>query len=516
MESKFRNFKDAQKFAISLKLKNKNQWADYVKINKIPNDIPKAPRSVYLKKGWKGWGDWLGTGTIASFNRQYKSFHDARKYVHTLGLKSGDQWGEYSKSDKKPADIPATPAQVYKKEWKEWGDWLGTGRTRNHRSFHEARKYVRTLGLTKYDDWWKFSRSVTRPSDIPATPEKVYKKEWKGMGDWLGTFTIPRKDRIYRPFIEARNFVRSLNLKGDEDWGKFSKSGKRPSDIPSAPWEKYRNQGWVSMGDWLGTFSIASKNRVFKSFREARNFVRSLKLEKQFDWKELCKSGKLPIDIPTNPWEVYKNQGWKNMGDWLGTGRIANRNKVWRNFGDAKQFAISLNLKSESEWIKFSKSKEKPDDIPVAPYNTYKNKGWKSWGDWLGTGRIADQNKVWRPFEKAREFVRSLGLKNQYEWAEYCKSGKKPNDISSVPMRIYKNKGWKNLGDWIGTGRVADRDKPFLSFKEAREENRRLVKLYGIKTLEDWKKAKRLGKIPENIPAKPWITYSKDRILRKK
>ena len=25
-----------------------------------------------------------------------------------------------------------------------------------------------------------------------------------------------------------------------------------------------------------------------------------------------------------------------------------------------------------------------PEDIPVAPYKPYKNKGWHDWGDWLG------------------------------------------------------------------------------------------------------------------------------------
>jgi len=326
---KFRTFEEARKFAISLKLKNKNQWADYVKRKNFPNDIPKGPRSVYLKKGWSGWGNFLGTGFISTNERTYRKFSEARKYVHSLSLNSGDEWTKFAKSKEKPVDIPATPENVYKKEWIEWGDWLGTGRTRNHRSFHEARKYVRTLGLTTYDDWWKFSKSVNRPSDIPATPEKVYKKEWKGMGDWLGTFTIPRKDRIYRPFIEARNFARSLNLKGDDDWKEFSKSVNRPSDIPSAPWEKYRNQGWKGMGDFLGTFTIASRNRVFKPFQEARNFAHSLKLEKQFEWKELCKSGKLPNDIPTNPWDTYKNKGWKSVGDWLGTGNVANQ---WRQY----------------------------------------------------------------------------------------------------------------------------------------------------------------------------------------
>ena len=51
--------------------------------------------------------------------------------------------------------------------------------------------------------------------------------------------------------------------------------------------------------------------------------------------------------------------------------------------------------------------------------------------------------KVWRPFDEARGFVRSLQLKNTREWEEYRNSGKKPDDIPSHPNVIYKN-------DWIG------------------------------------------------------------------
>jgi hypothetical protein len=29
------------------------------------------------KKDWKGFGDWLGTGTIASYNIKYRSYEDA-------------------------------------------------------------------------------------------------------------------------------------------------------------------------------------------------------------------------------------------------------------------------------------------------------------------------------------------------------------------------------------------------------------------------------------------------------
>ena len=55
--------------------------------------------------------------------------------------------------------------------------------------------------------------------------------------------------------------------------------------------------------------------------------------------------------------------------------------------------------------------------------------------------------KVWKPFEEAREFARSLQLKGKEEWHQYCKSGKdgipKPDDIPSAPWKIYKN-------DWNG------------------------------------------------------------------
>jgi len=59
---------------------------------------------------------------------------------------------------------------------------------------------------------------------------------------------------------------------------------------------------------------------------------------------------------------------------------------------------------------------------------------------WLGTGRIANADKTFKPFEEAREYIRSLGLKNQKEWIEYYKSGNKPVDGPTSPQVVYKNK----------------------------------------------------------------------------
>jgi hypothetical protein len=78
--------------------------------------------------------------------------------------------------------------------------------------------------------------------------------------------------------VQARMFVHTLRLKDENDWNKFRKSSMKPLDIPSNPREKYKKE-WTSMGDWLGTGSIAHQKRQFLSFEEARVFVRSLGLK---------------------------------------------------------------------------------------------------------------------------------------------------------------------------------------------------------------------------------------------
>jgi hypothetical protein len=80
----------------------------------------------------------------------------------------------------------------------------------------------------------------------------------------------------------------------------------------------------------------------------------------------------------------------------------------FRTFSDAKNFVHSRIQKSQREWKEFCRSGKKPEDIPYNPDQHYKDRGWISWGDWLGTDRIATYNKQYRPFNEPREYVRSL------------------------------------------------------------------------------------------------------------
>jgi len=376
-------------------------------------------------------------------NRQFRSFQEARKFVQSLGLKNHNEWSNYSKSGNKPDDIPAAPHQVYKKQFKGYGDWLGTGRIADqnkvYRSFFEARNFVRSLGLKKQNEWRNYCKSGNKPDDIPGTPDHVYKKQFKGYGDWLGTGNIASRNRKYKSFVEARKFIHSLQLRGGEDWKKFCKSGKRPQDIPTHPHIVYKKD-WISWGDWFGTGRVATNviKDNYRKFIDARKFVHTLGLKSATEFRQHAYQYPrkiIPADIPAHPYLVYKKE-WTTWGDFLGTGRISTTKIQYRPFTEAREHVRSLKLKTVKEWQQYAKSEKRPEDISSGPQKTYR-KEWKGWGDFLGTGNIATNQIQFRSFSGARKFIRSLGIKNGKEWKEYCKSGKKPNDIPSAPWETY-------------------------------------------------------------------------------
>ena len=108
---------------------------------------------------------------------------------------------------------------------------------------------------------------------------------------------------------------------------------------------------------------------------------------------QLPKKGHFPTDIPAKPSRTYENRGWVGMGDWLGTGTVAPFLRQYRPFKKAQTFVHRLGLGSVAEWRKYSKGQmpekgRRPDDIPANPNTFYKDRGWLSWGNWLGMLKI--------------------------------------------------------------------------------------------------------------------------------
>src|SRR4051812_30131198 len=87
-------FAEARAYARGLGLSGNRAWVAHWRTNERPSDIPSAPNSIYKGRGWIGWGDWLGTGTVAPIDKQkhYRSFPEARSFAHALGLRSQVEW----------------------------------------------------------------------------------------------------------------------------------------------------------------------------------------------------------------------------------------------------------------------------------------------------------------------------------------------------------------------------------------------------------------------------------------
>lgn len=341
-------FEKARKFAQSLGISSQTEWRAYTAGRMSdkppkPYEVPAMPERIYQDQGWSGYGDWLGTGRIASHKRFTRTFEAAREFARGLKLTSSKEWwkycrGEIAKLPPFPSDMGVRPDRSYKhRGWAGWEDWLGLGppvtsdtpskRRRQYRPFLEARKFVQSLGLGGQKDWFRYCRGDlpekgTKPDDIPAKPREIYKDAgWIGYGDWVGTGTQAASG-VWRPFEQAREFARALGLKNSTEWQQYA-SGKypdlplRPRDIPSAPHmlAAYKVAGWAGYPDWIG-------KKKFKNYEEAKAFVHTLGLRTTREWESYCRgqnphNGTRPPDIPANPDAYYRDKGWKNYEYWL-------------------------------------------------------------------------------------------------------------------------------------------------------------------------------------------------------
>jgi len=395
-------------------------------------------------------------------------------------------------------------------------------RKKQYRNFESARKFAQKLGLKSRDEWIAHCKLGNKPEDIPVSAGSIYKKDFKDWPDFLGYNRISKYTKSNtRPFEDARKFARSLKLKGGKEWIAHCKSGNNPEDVPSHPDRTYKNKGWNGMGDWLGNGTVASKNMkddVFLSFEEARKFVRELKLKNTSAWNEYRKSKDKPDNITSTPNTVYKNEGWASIPDWLGNENPSNILRDFLSYPQCSKLIQKNHITTREQLRKYRKSctKSDRDIIPGHPWDVYKKQGtWTSWGDFTGTGKEANQHRKFKSYKDAKIFAISLNLKGQKEWQKYTQSNKIPKDIPTAPSIFYKKQGtWTTWGDFLGTGTIANKNKEYLSVQEAKPTLQKLYKEYGIASGSDWQKfAKTHKKLLQelHLPADILVFYSKEK-----
>jgi len=243
------------------------------------------------------------------------------------------------------------------------------------------------------------------------------------------------------------------------------------------------------------------------SYEECKEYIKRYNIKSKYSW--FRNINKLPNFIPLSPREVFLNNGWVSWGDFLGTNRIQDNKKTEKyiSYNDAKKY-IKENLNEITTlkmWKEYTKNNKIPEIIPNRPERYYnnKNRGWISWGDFLGTGRIANQHKkeIFLSYKEAKKYIynKASSIKEFHK--------KRPENIPSNPDKYYKE--WKSWCEFLGTNNIQDnkKSKIYLNYNDAKKyikEN-----LNNVRTQNIWKEYVKNSKIPKIIPNHPELFYNR-------
>jgi len=286
--------------------------------------------------------------------------------------------------------------------------------------------------------------------------EKLWIKKYNNLTNCTEGGEGGHGDLYFISYTDAKNIIHQLNINSKTKWYEYIKNNKI-ENIPSDPNKFFKNNGWISWGDFLGTNRVQDNKiiKVYLTYEEAKRWVSDNlnNITTQKKWKEITKENKIPIFIPNRPERYFsKNKSWISWGDFLGTKRIANQNKIFISYNDAKKIIQKLNIKSQRHWIKIYHKEIKKYNIPSSPNYTYKD--WVSWGDFLGTGRIQD-NKIslnYLTYTESKKWINdNISIKSQKEWILNVKENKIPIFIPNHPELYYykKNRGWGGWKDFL-------------------------------------------------------------------
>ena len=160
----------------------------------------------------------------------WRPFQSALLYARSLELDTLHQWRDWARTRARPADIPGNPDTVYGSEgWQGWDSWLATG----------------GLGVPV--------------SDYTLVQTSVVGAHGRVQGQVQGQGTGPHETDVaagpheFLAFDQALKIARSLKLRNMTEWIVWCASGARSYNMPSAPFNTYKHDGWRGWSHWLGT-----------------------------------------------------------------------------------------------------------------------------------------------------------------------------------------------------------------------------------------------------------------------
>lgn len=172
---------------------------------------------------------------------------------------------------------------------------------------------------------------------------------------------------------------------------------------------------------------------------------------------------------------------------------------AWPSYEKTREIIKGLNIPGKDKFLELSKQGRLPKGIPRDPHDTYKNKGWISWPDFLGY-----EPKFTRalPFKEARKIARTLGCKSSTEYYNLYREGKLPKGLPHNLKGAYKDE-WTYFSDFLGYTPKYIRPESALSFEEARK----VTRLLGLRSYKEYHDLYKQGRLPKGLPYSPNVYY---------
>jgi len=398
------SYLEAQAWAQSQHIQSLGQW----RRTELPVGIPRDLHKVFRKE-WVDIYEFLGTPRPAAI----VSYREAKAWALSQGFISG---GEYLRAEHPPG-IPAAPDATYKDQWVSWYDFLDQEPPLEFVTYREARAWARASGIETAKSFY----SARLPSGMTNHPDAIYKDEWVNWYEFLGTKMRAGDRRMRKSYEEVRAWVRSAGITSEREFRQV----ELPSGIPRAPNTLYPEE-WVDWISFFGKERPSGHRSQLHSFTQARAMVRKMGFTKRSEYE----STKLPPGLPSNPDKRYAGD-WIDWYDFLGTPRPTEL----LSFEEAKALVQQQGIKSKSEF-----ARHRPVGVPAGPRKTYKDQ-WISWYDFFGTP--APPSEV--PFAKARKWARG----QRFESVQAYKKATRPAGIPTNPNTVYTDK-WVDWYDYLG------------------------------------------------------------------
>ena len=220
-------------------------------------------------------------------------------------------------------------------------------------------------------------------------------------------------------YEEAQDIVLK---KGIQSVGEY-RSIYKELGLPASPQVYFKNKGWISWPIFL-----CKKRKEYPSYKQIQRIVQEEGIKSQLEYKSKCKE----LGLPAKPYKVYADKGWTNWYDFLGKSSPS-----YPSYEEAKNIIQKRGVNTQKEYNSIYKEL----GVPACPQQSYADKGWIDWYDYLGKS-----SPSYPSYEDAQRIVKEAGIKSITQYQASYKELRLPSN----PNGYYSGKGWTNWNDFFG------------------------------------------------------------------